>query len=178
MARDERSRQDMVLGVFSSRDHAEEAISDLKERGYEADNISVVMKDDEGPDAGKGAVSGGVTGAIIGGVVGLAAGLTGFLVGGPIAAAAGMAGAIAATAGGAAAGGLAGVLVGLGVSQVDARTYEEHVKSGGIFVAAPVNEENPREAEEIMESHGAEQVKVMPLYLREKEQKKKIKIEA
>ncbi len=168
-------RRDMVLGVFTSKEHAEEAIAELKDAGYDADNISVVMKDDE-DIVGRGAASGGVTGAVIGGVVGLVAGLAGFLVGGPIAAAAGLTGALATTAAGAATGGLTGVLVGMGVAKADADAYEKYVQSGGILVASPVKEEDESEAEAILERHGAEQIRTMPLYMEPRQGRKKIKL--
>src|SRR6266511_2429176 len=95
----------IVLGVFSQKDNAEEAIDKLESRGYNPKDISILMKDskeakqmhdDTGAgDVVKGATAGAGTGAVVGGIAGFLAGtvipgLGGFLIGGPIGAALGL----------------------------------------------------------------------------------------
>jgi hypothetical protein len=175
---------DTVFGVFSDRDNAESAINDLESAGYNAKDISIIMKDaDEaqvihdntGASVAGGAASGATTGGIIGGITGLLIGIGAiaipgvgaFLIGGPIAAALGLTGAAATTVSGAAtgalAGGLLGALMGLGVPEEDARVYEESVKSGAILVAVPVSASSTRDAKDILSQYHADQVKSVTL---------------
>ncbi|MBI2134270.1 general stress protein [Candidatus Woesearchaeota archaeon] len=152
----------MVLGVFSNKYDAEDAISELRDKGFNVDDISIAMKGDGGRvDDTRTAATSGTTGAVIGGVIGLLAGAGGFLIGGPIAAAAGLTGALASAAAGAATGGVAGALVGIGMSRNDAQLYEESVRSGGILLAAPIMDGDEEEAISVLESHGAEHIKTM-----------------
>lgn len=170
----------MLLGVFNSRNSAEEAIMNLEDAGYKTKDISVVMKDQveseklgdhTGAHVAEGAASGVTTGGVIGGLAGLLAGigaltipgLGAILIGGPIAAALGLTGAAATTVSGAitgaVAGGLVGGLVGLGVPESDAKYYEDQVKSGAILVVVPVTMGLTDEAQNILEMAGAQQVR-------------------
>lgn len=170
----------MVLGVFTRRDQAENAISKLEDSGFKTKDISVVMKDqavaedishDTGASVAEGAASGATAGGVIGGLAGLLVGLGAItipglgaiLIGGPIAAALGLTGAAATTVSGAMtgalAGGLVGVLVGLGIPEEDAKVYEERVKSGAILLAVPTTASTEDDAREILETYGADQVK-------------------
>lgn len=173
----------MVLGVFSDRDHAESAVRDLQDSGYDTKEISILMKDTEvahevaestGANVAEGAVEGATTGGVVGAIAGLLIGvgaitipgIGGLLIGGPLAAALGLTGAAATTVSGAAtgalAGGLIGALTGLGVSEEDARVYEERVNDGGILVAVPADTGNA-EPGGILSSHGADQVRTVEL---------------
>ena len=73
-----------VLGVFTSQENAEEAMSDLESHGYQPKDISIVMQDhkkakqmaDETVDRSAGnTASGAVAGIVIGGDAGLASAL-------------------------------------------------------------------------------------------------------
>jgi hypothetical protein len=171
---------DMVLGVFSDRDNAENAINDLRSNGYDAKNISIIMKDtaeaqtvasntgaNVATAATSGAATGGVLGAVAGLLVGIGAiavpGIGALLIGGPIAAALGLTGAAASTVSGAVtgalAGGLLGALMGLGIPEEDARIYEDRVRAGGILVAVPTRMGEGPEARDILEENGAEQIR-------------------
>jgi hypothetical protein len=115
-----------VLGIFNDRDYAEAAINDLEDVGYDAEEISIVLKNKEdkekleentGADVAQGAVSGATAGLALGGLAGLVAamvipGLGTLFIGGPIVAALGLTGAAATTVSGAATGAVAGGLVG------------------------------------------------------------------
>jgi uncharacterized membrane protein len=150
-----RKQMKTIIGAFADRTHAESAIHQLQSQGFEPSDISVVMKDqresqemadDTGVSVAEGTVSGATTGVILGGITGLLAGtvlpgLGVLLIGGPLATALGLSGAAATTVSGAAtgalAGGLIGALTGLGLSEEEAKTYEQHVKEGAILLAVP-----------------------------------------
>jgi uncharacterized membrane protein len=173
---------DMVFGIFADKDNAEDAIDDLKSDGYDAKDISIVVKDgtvgetvaaDTGASVTDGAASGAATGGVIGAIAGLLVGIGAItipgvgalLVAGPIAAALGLTGAAATTVSGAVtgalAGGLVGALVGLGVPEEEARVYEERVREGGILLAVPVREGTTREARMILEDNGADKIRTV-----------------
>ncbi len=168
-----------VLGIFTERMDAEEAINKLKDDGYDPKDISIVMRDkaqgdklaeETGSDVVGGAVSGATTGALLGGLAGLLAsfaipGLGAFFVGGPIASALGLTGVAATTTSGAAtgalAGGLIGALTGLGLTEDEARLYEERVKEGAILVAVLARTGDERIVEQIIADCNASDVKVI-----------------
>lgn len=169
----------LVLGVFSEKSSAEDALQELEAHGYNPKDISIVMKDtnesravdDTGTNLAEGAVSGAATGGLIGGLAGLligvgaiaVPGIGALLIGGPLAAALGLTGAAATTVSGAVtgalAGGLVGALVGLGVPEEEAREYEERIKSGAILIAVPQKTEKTDEVREILEEHGADKIR-------------------
>jgi uncharacterized membrane protein len=173
---------DMVLGIFSEREHAEEAIEQLKDDGYDAKDISIVVKDTDVAEtvvnntganvvdgASSGAVTGGALGALAGLLVGIGAitlpGIGALLIGGPLAAALGLTGAAATTVSGAVtgalAGGFVGALVGLGIPEEEARVYEDHIRAGGILLAVPVREGTTREARAILADNHADKIRTL-----------------
>ncbi len=172
----------MIFGVFENETNAEDAIEELKSAGYNAKDISIVMRnredavtlhDNTGTDVAGGAASGAVTGGIIGGIAGLligigalaVPGIGALLIGGPLAAALGLTGAAATTVSGAATGALAGGLVGglvnLGIPREDAEQYANRVKEGAILVAVPATIGSGRKARAILEDNGAETIKTL-----------------
>lgn len=173
-----------IIGVFSNRTDAENAISRLNDSGYSPQDISIVAKDEvitTQPDdssgsqmasgAAAGAATGGVVGALAGLLVGISAvtipGIGPLLIGGPIATALGLTGAAATTATGAVtgllAGGIIGALTSLGIPQEDARVYEREINQGGVLVAVPTSVLTDGQAEEIMRSSNATQVSRLDL---------------
>lgn len=171
----------IVLGVFSQKSMAEDAISELENEGYNPKEISIMMKDtSEGDMIAKrtGAeniigdtLSGAATGAVLGGIAGLAAsfvipGLGAFFIGGPLASALGLTGAAATTASGAATGALAGGIIGaltsaFGLSSGDARIYEERINQGGILIAVPAQKSQEHEVMAILHDFNADNVKTV-----------------
>ena len=162
-----------TIGVFDSGLQAKAAIEEIKGQGVPDTDISFVYMDTV--DGRKEtiverttsrAASGAATGAVVGTAAGLAVasgilpGLGALFVAGPLATALGLAGGAATTAAGAmtgaAAGGLIGALGGLGVSDEEARRYEERVRGGGILVT--VHNDNP-EVARIFEEHGADDIR-------------------
>lgn len=170
----------MVIGVFSEREDAENAIDELHDLDFEAKDISIMTKSPEeahiiegntGSPIAEGTATGAATGGVIGGIAGLLVGLgaiaiPGFgalLIGGPLAGALGLTGAAATTVSGAVtgalAGGLFGALVSLGIPEEDARVYEEHLQQGGILIAVPVSERYMSEVRRILSDHNAQRVR-------------------
>jgi hypothetical protein len=133
-----------VVGVFTNRIQAEDAIAELRRAGFRDSQIGLVARTDGGDIqrtdgagetmAGEGAVAGAVAGAGIGGLVGLGI-ISGVIpVIGP-AIVAGTLGTILTNAlGGAAIAGLVGALIGFGIPEDDARYYEAEVKGGRFLV--------------------------------------------
>ncbi len=166
-----------IFATFSERTDAEEAINKLKTDGFNPKDISIVMKnrkegeqfaEDTGTDVAGGAVSGATTGAVLGGLAGLLAsfvipGLGAFFIGGPIASALGLTGAAASTVSGAAtgavAGGLLGALMGLGLSEDEARTYEESINEGAILLAIPATDAMESRVTDILNECDADNIK-------------------
>lgn len=168
------------LGVFEDRQNAETAIAALEKKGYPAEEISIVTKEEgkttvkkEGRDMSEGVVSGATTGGVIGGIAGLLIGvgaiaipgIGGVLIGEPLAAALGLTGAAATTVSGAVTGALAGGLVGglvkLGVPKEAAEEYERCINRGGILLAVKEEEGKEGEVREILEGHNAQQVRTI-----------------
>ncbi len=172
----------MVLGIFGTDQDTETALHKLSDAGFSAKNISVIAKREGkvGPikttgesAVGTGVISGIETGGIIGAIVGLLIGV-GFivipgigtlLIGGPLAVALGLTGAAATTVTGAVtgavAGGIAGGLIGIGVSNEDAKYYEECVRKGMILMAVESEADRVDEVRQIMEGQKADQVRVI-----------------
>lgn len=152
-----------VIGVFDSRDQAEKAVNEMRDSGFDTNEISIVAKDDrqqtaDNQDAGMdlGIGDGTATGGAIGGLAGLALGAGALAIPGlgPVIAA----GPIAGLLSGAATGGIAGGLIDWGLPEDRGRHYEEEVKKGSILAAVTTEEQNINDAANIMRSWGARDV--------------------
>lgn len=144
------TRRGMLTGMFSDRESTENAYNTLQEKGYEKDEINVVMSDDTrkehfsdgvketeigtkaAENAGKGSAIGGTVGAVAGVIAAIGTSLVipglGIAIAGPIAA--GLAGAGA----GGITGGIIGALVGAGIPEARAKLYESGIKEGQIVI--------------------------------------------
>lgn len=167
----------MMTAMFRDRDSAERAFNELRARGYDKDDINVVMSDkgrerhfgDEDKDdttelgnkslegAGAGSAIGGTLGAIVGAVAAIGTSVAipglGLIVAGPLAA--GLAGAGA----GGLTGGLIGALVGAGIPEERAKVYESGVKEGNIVIGFnPHTPEDARYFEEHFQRNRGEQI--------------------
>lgn len=170
----------MVIGVFPKTDNAEKAIYELEKVGFNPKDISIVMKsreevervsDNTGASVAGGALSGATAGGVLGGLAGLLVatgvvpGLGVLLIGGPLAAALGLTGAAATTVAGAVtgalAGGVLGALSGLGLSDDDARYFEDRIRHGGVLVAVPASPGVEHDVVDILKDYGADQVKTI-----------------
>lgn len=145
-----------VTGLFPDRDSAERAYQEAIDRGYDKDDMNVVMSDDtrkrhfSGDDggavggrqtelgnkaaegAGIGAGIGGTIGAIAAAVAAVGTSIAlpglGLVIAGPIAAA------LAGAGAGGAAGSLVGALVGWNIPEERVKEYESGIREGGILM--------------------------------------------
>jgi hypothetical protein len=147
-----------VVGVFDGPNHAEQALTGLRDAGFAPEQVSVVAKEGaetqrllgntgmghEGEAAGKGALGG----AVLGGVAGWLLGISALVIPGigPIVGAGILAATLAGAGIGAAAGGLVGALSAHGVPEDDARGYEGQVRKGSVLLT--VHATGGRQAEQ------------------------------
>ncbi len=152
------SNSPIVTALFRDRQSAECAYQAISGRGYDRDDVNVIMSDEtrksqyaDGADTelGSKAAEGTATGAGIGGTVGAVLGAIaaigtsvllpglGLLVAGPLA------GALIGAGAGGITGGLIGALVGSGIPEEHAAEYETGIKSGGTVLGVhPRNNED------------------------------------
>lgn len=173
-----------VIGIFTQRSHADDAINELGRLGYEAKDMSIMMREEpqkvaehktgsKGGSTATGALTGAAAGGIFGGFAGLLIGvglisipgLGAVLIGGPLAALLGVTGAAATTISGATtgifAGGIMGALIGLGIPEEVAQVYERRLTEGAIFLAVPVRGDDSRDVEQVFRKNSADQMRVI-----------------
>ncbi|MEO6686732.1 MAG: hypothetical protein ABIN24_12240 [Dyadobacter sp.] len=169
---------DTITSVFQTREGAQKAYDELIQRGYSADDISVIIsgetqtlhlskdskeKSEEHPEhktlekAGLGTAIGGTAGAVAGAIAAIGTAVIipglGIAVAGPI-----LASLTGAGAGGIA-GGIIGAFVGSGISKQHAEHYEKSLKDGGIIVGfKPKTVEDRMEIITAWNSFGGKQV--------------------
>ena len=152
-------RARMVTGMFRDRESAESAYRSIEARGYNKDDVNLMMSDDtrkkhfstdDGPDTelGNKALEGAGAGSLIGGTAGailaaIAAAGTLAIPGLNIVAAGPIVAALMGAGAGALTGGLVGALVGWGIPEDRAKVYESGIKEGGIIMGV-----NPRTDED------------------------------
>jgi hypothetical protein len=146
-----------VVGAFDTRRQAEAAIEDLRFAGFRPEELGVagrITTDPTDTDEGftAGALGGGAIGALAG--IALTAGVISPL--GPMFAGGLLAGALAGAGVGVITGGTVGALIDMGLSEEEARHYEEELKAGRHLVAVRA-EGRMDEAREILRKHGARQ---------------------
>lgn len=156
-----------VIATFNSRNQAEEAVSAMRDKGLNPEEISIVAKTagkkgrgdmETGGEMGAMDVSEGTAwGGALGGLTGLLAGAGALAIPGigPIVAA----GPLAATLSGAVAGGVAGGLIDLGIPEDRGRYYEEEVKRGKILAVIESDDESKLDhAVDVLKEYGADDV--------------------
>jgi hypothetical protein len=147
--------QNIVSAVFDSHSEAETAVRELRSAGVRDNALSIIAQNDgktttsdgggnDTKDGTGGLVKGALGGAGVGAVLGLAAlaipGVGPLAAAGAIAASAVPEGMAIGAAAGAVTGGLTGLLTRHGVSDDDARYYEERINSGGVFVSVDTSD--------------------------------------
>jgi hypothetical protein len=169
-------RSGIVTGLFYDRESAERAYQSVSDRGYDTNDLSLLMSDETrqrhfgdqrdtttelGTKAAEGAGIGGAIGGTLGAVLAAitAAGTTialpglGLVIAGPLAAAAAGAGAGAAT------GGLLGALIGWGIPEERVKRYENGIKEGGILMGVKArSDEDAEHFEGEWRRHNGQQV--------------------
>lgn len=156
-----------IVRAFATRSAAENAVRDLLNAGYKESQISLIGKDSQGNSVRKDGAGNDITakqtseGAAIGAAAGAAGGalvtaglMTGVIpVIGPIVALGWLGTTLLNAAGGAAAVGLAGALTGWGISESDAKYYENEVTNGRYVVTVDVSDNEPN-ATRVFNQHG------------------------
>lgn len=159
-----------VFGIFPSRNRLETSIDTLRNSGFRAVDISVLLPENYGnkdiavekssktPEgAAAGAASGAVVGGTLGWLIGIGMlaipGLGPFIAAGPIMAA------LAGVGAGATLGGFTGALVGMGIPEFEAKRFEGRVKSGGILLSIHCDDSTwVKRAKAILANTGAEDI--------------------
>lgn len=160
---------DLITGLFADRTYAEQAVNDLKNLGYQPNEVTVAMSnatrarefsEDTGTEAAAGTGWGAGIGGLIGFLIGLGAvgttvatgGVAAPFIAGPL---------VAAWAGagiGGLSGGIIGWLVGLGIPEDRAAVYQTGLEAGGILLAVNVRPQDDVRVRELMVRDGASDV--------------------
>jgi hypothetical protein len=164
------SKNKSVLGIYSNRSAAENAIAAFRDSGFQSSDLSILLPDNLGNEelaaqketkAPEGAAAGAGSGAVIGGALGWLVGIGALAIPGigPFIAAGPIMSALAGMGVGGAVGGLAGALLGLGIPEHEAKRYEGHLLKGGILVSVRCDSaQEINSAKKIMERTDAEDV--------------------
>jgi uncharacterized membrane protein len=159
-----------VFCIATSYPQAERIVKNLQDAGFPAAEISVLLPDTEGKHdighvkatkAPEGVATGATTGGVTGGVIGLLAGIGALAIPGvgPLIAAGPIMAALSGAAVGATTGGVVGGLIGLGIPEIEAKRYEEKLKTGNYLIAVHAHDDEQEDrAEEIFEAAGAEDI--------------------
>ena len=168
-------RSRVVTGMFRDRESAERAYQSVTARGYNKDDVNLIMSEDTrkkhfssdkhaDTELGNKALEGAGAGSAIGGTVGailalVAAAGTLAIPGLNIVAAGPIVAALTGAGAGGLAGGLIGALVGWGIPEERAKVYESGVKEGGIVMGVnPRTDEDAEYFEQEWKNNRGEQI--------------------
>ena len=160
-----------AIGVFSSRNIAQQALKELRDTGFPMNKISVLTKDSAGDQKlssdkseltrtrSEGVASGASAGAATGGLLALAGGIAALLVPGIglALAAESVLTVLLGSAAVAAAGGLLGALEGWYIPEKQAKFYNDRVSQGDYLVTLEGTESEIRQAEKILSRWGIQE---------------------
>jgi hypothetical protein len=159
-----------VFGIVKTRAQAEQIVEGLQRAGFPAAEISVLLPDNQGKHdighvkatkAPEGATTGAATGGVTGGVLGLLAGIGALAIPGvgPFIAAGPIMAALSGAAIGATTGGVVGGLIGMGIPEIEAKRYEDKLKTGNYLIAVHAHDGDQEDrAEAIFKQAGAEDI--------------------
>jgi len=159
-----------VFGIYSSRSAVENAVTALRDAGFQQSDVSVLLPENLGnreiatqknTKAPEGATAGAGSGAVIGGTLGWLVGIGALAIPGlgPFIAAGPIMAALAGAGVGGAVGGVAGALVGMGIPEYEAKRYEGRLQKGGILVSVHCDtSEEVKRAKDILQRTGAEDI--------------------
>ena len=159
-----------VFGIYQDRAAVESAVTELREAGFRATDISVLLPQNLGnkdigteahTKAPEGAATGAASGAVVGGVLGWLAGIGALAIPGigPLIAAGPIVGMLAGAGAAGTAGGIVGGLVGAGLPEYEAKRYQGRVKEGGILLSVHSDDsEWTDRAKKILELTGADDI--------------------
>ncbi|TVQ01760.1 MAG: hypothetical protein EA381_04570 [Planctomycetaceae bacterium] len=162
----------MSTTVFctASQSQTETIVRNLQTAGFSGDNISVLLADKQGTrdleiehntKTPEGAATGAGGGAVLGGALGWIAGIGALAIPGigPFIAAGPILAALSGAAIGGAVGGLTGALIGMGMSEFEAKEYEGKVKAGNALISIHTdNSHDTERATDICERAGVSDV--------------------
>ena len=159
----DRTARDTVVGVFHSHAEAQRAVNQLKDAGFDDDQIGIASQDQEGTYAEQTEETMAEEGAVAGAATGLGAGALwglGIVAGalpaiGPVIAGGALAAVAASAAGAAAAGGVVGALIGLGIPEEEAEYYNREFESGRTIVTVKCGAARYEEAHQILDQSNA-----------------------
>ena len=152
-----------IIGVFTSRSNAENAVNSLRQQGFTNEEINIISKKQEGDDESGNAfeeddiLDGTLTGSTLGGIGGLLLGAGALVIPGigPIIAAGPIAGAIS----GAIAGGITGGLIDWGIPAEESHHYEQEVVQGSVLAIVRTDSGKVNSVAQILRQNGAKEVK-------------------
>ncbi|HEV2096801.1 MAG TPA: hypothetical protein VGQ82_09890 [Chthoniobacterales bacterium] len=159
-----------VFCIAKTHQQAEQIVERLQTSGFPSSEISVLLPDTEGKHdighvkatkAPEGATTGAATGGVTGGVIGLLAGIGALAIPGvgPFIAAGPIMAALSGAAIGATTGGVVGGLIGMGIPEIEAKRYEEKLKTGNYLVAVHAHDgDQQNRAKEIFKNAGADDI--------------------
>ena len=159
-----------VFCIANSHSQAEQIVERLQSSGFSSSEISVLLPDTEGKHdighvkatkAPEGATTGAATGGLTGGVLGLLAGIGALAIPGvgPFIAAGPIMAALSGAAIGATTGGVVGGLIGMGIPEIEAKRYEDKLKSGNYLIAVHAHDDDEEDrAKEIFKAAGADDI--------------------
>jgi uncharacterized membrane protein len=159
-----------LFGIVKTYAQAEQIVERLQTAGFASSEISVLLPDNEGKHdighvkatkAPEGATTGAATGGLTGGVLGLLAGIGALAIPGvgPFIAAGPIMAALSGAAIGATTGGVVGGLIGMGIPEIEAKRYEDKLKSGNYLIAVHTHDGAEKDrAKAIFEQAGAEDI--------------------
>ena len=159
-----------IFAVAKTHSQAEAIVDSLQLAGFALSDISVLYPDSGGrhdvghvvaSKAPEGIATGATTGGILGGTLGLLAGIGALAIPGlgPFIAAGPIMGALSGMAAGATAGGVVGGLIGLGIPEVEAKRYEEKLKTGNYLISVNTDAKGADDkVTEIFKAHEAEDI--------------------
>jgi len=159
-----------VFGIYRDTVALGGGLEALRSAGFRSTDVSVLMPENVGTKdfghekatkAPEGATTGATTGAVVGGALGWLVsvgalaipGLGPFIAAGPIIgmlAGAGAAGVV---------GGIAGALIGMGIPEYEAKSYEGRIRSGGILLSVHCDDSDwEKRAKQVLNRTGAEEI--------------------
>ena len=159
-----------IFGIVKSYAQAEQIVERLQRAGFASSEISVLLPDNQGKHdmghvkatkAPEGATTGAATGGVAGGVLGLLAGIGALAIPGvgPFIAAGPIMAALSGAAVGATTGGVVGGLIGMGIPEIEAKRYEDKLRTGNYLIAVHARDGDEKDrAKEIFKNAGAEDV--------------------
>ena len=159
-----------VFGIYSSRSGVENAVTALRDVGFQQADVSVLLPENLGnreiatqknTKAPEGATAGAGSGAVIGGTLGWLVGIGALAIPGlgPFIAAGPIMAALAGAGVGGAVGGVTGALVGMGIPEFEAKQYEGRLQKGGILVSVHCDtSEEVKRAKDILQRTSAEDI--------------------